>query len=128
MDPRDNGKRNLTIRPGRAKTTESNTTQNTQSSSNNESGLSSNSHDHVLDGHASGPATGPQTQIAGVLNVSIRTTDATGGPRRPSDSPSNSDSIELREDPDHPHACDVEKDIQKLAKPFDRNNEKLNKK
>ena len=47
------------------------------------------------------------------VNISIRTTDATGGPSRSSDS----NSIELREDPYSPYACVAGKDIQKLTKP-----------
>ena len=130
MDSRDKGKSitpttNLTIRPGRPQTTESNTTQTTRSSSNTESGLFSNSHDHTIAGQPSSPTTGTHTQITGVLNSSIPTTDATppGGPRRSSDS----SSIELKDDPEHPHARDVEKHVQKLAKSLDRNDEKSKK-
>ena len=144
MDPRDNKKSktlatNLAMRDKpkpqpqlfgateatRTQRTTSDATQTTRSSLNKESGRRNNSHIHSINGQASNPATGLQTQITSALESSIGTTDAIppGSERRSS----NSDSIDLCENPEHPHACDINRDIQEFTKPFDRNDEKSNK-
>ena len=95
MDPRDNKKSktlatNLAMRDKpkpqpqlfgateatRTQRTTSDATQTTRSSSNKESGRRNNSHIHSINGQASNPATGLQTQITSALESSIGTTDA----------------------------------------------------
>ena len=108
-----------------AQRTDSNTTQSTRLSSNNESGRLGNNHVHSINGQVSSPTTGLQTQTTGALARSISTTHAI--PSESARRPSNSDSIELDENPEHPHACAMKKDLQELTKPFDRNDEKQSK-
>ena len=106
----------------RAQRSDSNTTQSTRLSSNNESGCLGNNHAQRIDGQVSSPSTDLQTQSTGALARSISTTHAIApeSARRPS----NSDSIELDENPEHPHACDMRNNIQELTKPFDGNDKK----
>ena len=118
---RDNPRAIANTEASRTQRTISNATQNTRSS-NNESGRLSNSHAHGIHGQASSPATDLQTHITGALASSVTTTDAIppGSERRSS----KSDSIDLSENPEHPHARDMKNNIQELTKPFDGNDKK----
>ena len=99
-------------------------TQEARLASNNEPGRGANDHARVTDGQTPTSAHTFQARTFGVAEGSISTTRAVASdtPRRPSDT----DSIELGPNPEHPHARDMHKDMQEFQKPFDGKDENAN--
>jgi hypothetical protein len=92
--------------------------------SNNEPRRAANGYAHASEMQNSNLAPGLQSQTPTATEGSISTTHAVASEtaRRPSDT----DSIELKPDPNHPHARAIHKDIQVFEKPFDGKEDKPN--
>jgi hypothetical protein len=99
-------------------------TQEARLASNNETGRGANDHARVTDRQTPSSAHTFQAQISVVAEGSTSTTNAVGSdtPRRSSDT----DSIELGPDPEHPHARHMQESLQEFQKPFDGKDENSN--
>lgn len=120
----------LTIRakatgsPGASHTQRNETgiTQEARLASQNERGRLPSTHIHVPEERKRKSAYGPQQGASGAAEGSTSSTRAVASEtaRRPSDT----ESIELLSDPDHPHARDIHKNMQVFQKPFDEKDNK----